>query len=387
VSNPFAFGSPVSGDRFGDRQAETKFLVRRISSGQNVVITSPRRYGKTSLILRAVDVARRDHKARVGVASLLRCSSRREVAEEVTRAVVDGALGWMVGTAEQVADRLRRLPRVTPSLDVEGWRFSLSPGGTQEDFLNDIRRPIELLADSALDEHPVCLVLDEFQQVAEIDKYLPGFFKTLTDDLPGVSLVFSGSRRHMMERLFVGSGAALKNVAEPMSLEAIPEQDIVEFLVARMRSADRQVTEPAARLIYLLMRGIPHFIQLLAASTYDLDVAVADEDHVRIALVEVITRQRADLAARYESLAMNQRKLLRGLAEAPAKDLQSRTTLSRLDLAQASVARARDALRESELIEFDALLGWRVSDPIFERWLRHGLSADLGVRINPATIS
>jgi hypothetical protein len=191
----------------------------------------------------------------------------------------------------------------------------------------------------------------------------------------------------MMDRLFVGSGAALKHVAEPLSLEAIPEAQIVEFLVARMRSADRTITEPAARLIYRLMRGIPHFIQLLASATYDQDVPVADESHVRDALVDVIARQRADLATRYESLTGNQRRLLRGLAEMPARELQSRETLSRLEIAQASAVRARDALRDAELIEFDARLGWRVTDPIFERWLRHGLSADLGARINPDAIT
>jgi hypothetical protein len=387
MPNPFAFGSPVKGDQFSDRAAETRFLVRRMTSGQNVVVTSPRRYGKTSVILRAVDEARRQHGARVAVVSLLRCSTRREVAEEVTRAVVDGGLGWIVGTAEQVSDRLRRLPRVTPSLEHEGWRFSLAGGGTEGDFTQDIRRPIELLADSARDSHPVGLVLDEFQQVAEIDAHLAGFFKTVCDDLPGVSIVFAGSRRHMMERLFVGSGAALKNVAEPLSLEVIPERDAVQFLVERMSSVGRELTEPAAALIYRLVRGIPHFVQLLGAGTYDQDLPVSDEPAVRTALVEVLTRQRADLAARYESLPHNQRKLARLLAREPVRDLLSQRNLLRGDLAKTSAERARDALRASEIIEFDGTVGWRVSDPIFERWLRHGLDLDLGSSIDPSSIS
>jgi hypothetical protein len=386
MGNPYSFGSPVSGERFDDRQSEIRFLVRRMSEGQNVVLTSPRRYGKTSLLLKAVAEARKKHRARVGVASLLRCSSRREVAEEVTRAVIDGALGWMVGTAEQVSERLRRLPRVTPSLEHEGWRFSLALTGGPDDFLSDIRRPIELLEDSRRDAHPVCLVLDEFQQIAEIDQHLAGFFKTVTDDLPGVSLVFSGSRRHMMERLFVGTGAALKNTAEPLSLEVIPEAEMVQFLLGRMTSAGRTLTRTAAAMIFRLMRGIPHFVQLLAAATYDQDVEVADEDAVRAALVEVLTRQRADLAARYEALPMNQRKLVRGLARAPVRDLLSRDSLRRLEMSPASAQRARDALREAEQIEFDGQVGWRVSDPVFERWLRYGLDLDLGAAIPPSAI-
>ncbi len=386
MRNPFAFGSPVSGLQFGDRIEETRFLVRRIGTGQNVVVTSPRRYGKTSLLLHAADEAQRIEHARVGVASLLRCSSRRDVAEEVTRAVVDGALGWLVGTAEQISDRLRRLPRVTPSLERDGWRLSLAVGAADETFLADIRRPVELLADSARDGVPVGLVLDEFQQVAEIDPQLGGFFKTLCDDLPGVSLVFAGSHQHMMERLFVGTGAALKNAAEPLSLTVIPESESVAFLQERMVAAGRSIDGRAAGLLYRLAHGIPHFVQLIAAAVYDRDVDTATEETVREAMVDVLSRQRADLASRYELLSPNHRRLVAGLAERPVRDPLSRASLVRFGLSAASAARARDALREREVIEFDADVGWRIADPIFEGWLRYGLPLDLGARIDASAI-
>lgn len=385
-SNPFSYGSPVSGEYFDDRLEEIRVMVRRMSTGQNIVLTSPRRYGKTSLLRKAAHEARDVARARVGFASLLRCSSRREVAEEVTRAVVDGALGWLVGTSEQIGERFRRLPRVTPALEHEGWKVSLGIGASEADFLNDIRRPIELLADSARDGHPVCLVLDEFQQVAEIDENLGGFFKTVCDDLPGVSLVFSGSQRHMMDRLFVGRGAALKNAAEPMSLEVIPEDDIAAFVIQRMASAGRHIDEGAARLLYRLVRGIPHFVQLLGTAAYEEDVELVDSSVVRRALVRVLTRQRADLAARFEQLPTNQRRLMLELARQPGRVLTSRARLSRVEMGASGVHKAREALAKAELVEFDPIAGWRVSDPVFELWLRYGQALDLGASIDPDAI-
>jgi AAA+ ATPase superfamily predicted ATPase len=53
MPNPFASGSPVQGDQFGDRDDEARSLVGRMTAGQNVFISSPRRFGKTSLLLRA----------------------------------------------------------------------------------------------------------------------------------------------------------------------------------------------------------------------------------------------------------------------------------------------------------------------------------------------
>jgi len=50
VKNPFVYGETVSGDNFCDRVLEIKELIADIKNGQNVIIFSPRRYGKTSLI-------------------------------------------------------------------------------------------------------------------------------------------------------------------------------------------------------------------------------------------------------------------------------------------------------------------------------------------------
>jgi hypothetical protein len=53
MPNPFEFSDPVLGDSFADRKSELKTLTTRMLAGQNVIVISPRRYGKTSLILNA----------------------------------------------------------------------------------------------------------------------------------------------------------------------------------------------------------------------------------------------------------------------------------------------------------------------------------------------
>ena len=47
MKNPFVYGETVSGDNFCDRVREMKELAADIKNGQNVIIFSPRRYGKT----------------------------------------------------------------------------------------------------------------------------------------------------------------------------------------------------------------------------------------------------------------------------------------------------------------------------------------------------
>src|ERR1039458_1070492 len=257
---PFLSGSPVQGAHFGDRDEQTKLLVSRMTSGRNVLVISPRRFGKTSLLLTAAARARRTKGARVGMANLFYCTDRREVAEEVTRAVLNGALRWGGATIGRLRELVRALPGVTPRVEAGGVSYSLAVNSPGHSFLEEIRRPIELLRDSAESAHPVCLVLDEFQQIAEMEG-LAGVFKGICDDIPEVSLVFSGSHRHLMAVLFEGGGAALKNVAEPLGLDVIPEHEMTAFLRSRFEACGQQAPGGGARVLYQLNGRAPPLVQ------------------------------------------------------------------------------------------------------------------------------
>ena len=51
--NPFKFGTVVDGEYFTDRIEELKHVKSILNSENHLVLISPRRYGKTSLILKA----------------------------------------------------------------------------------------------------------------------------------------------------------------------------------------------------------------------------------------------------------------------------------------------------------------------------------------------
>ena len=48
--NPFDYGGPVSGPHFAGRRDELSAVTRRLADHIGVVVTAPRRYGKSSLI-------------------------------------------------------------------------------------------------------------------------------------------------------------------------------------------------------------------------------------------------------------------------------------------------------------------------------------------------
>jgi hypothetical protein len=370
MPNPFEFSDPVTGDSFADRKSELKTLTARMLSGQNVIVISPRRYGKTSLILTAQAAVRR-RGGRTGIANLFWCQSRQDVAQELANAVVRGPLGWLRTRTEELRRLLARLPGATLSLEKDGYRVSLSPLKPNSDWTEEIRHVTRMLQDANSTQHPVSLVIDEFQKAAEVDPALPMLFKSLTDlELKGVSLVLSGSRRHVMHDLHSGPGAPLLGVGDLMTLDTVPESDMIAFIQSRSEIEGKRMTEGAARLLFNLARGVPAYVQRLAFEAFEVaERKDIDEGAAEAAVDTVLKRERQYFEVMYEDLAPNQRNLIRALAAQPEKNPTSRDFLDRARLrADSSSHRALSALESAEKVELGPD-GWQVSDPLFALWL------------------
>ena len=55
MKNPFQYGSVVRGDDFCNRQKEIKELIRAMENSERLFVYSERRFGKTSMIHRALE--------------------------------------------------------------------------------------------------------------------------------------------------------------------------------------------------------------------------------------------------------------------------------------------------------------------------------------------
>ena len=138
MENPFRYGEIVSGSFFTDREQELADLVSDALSGQNVVIISPRRYGKTSLVL----IARErliSEGALVVYVDLLRVSTLNELANELATALYNGIVAPLQRLKHQIGEIFGSLP-VTP-------KVVFNPNGTWgvELAVSDKRREAELM--------------------------------------------------------------------------------------------------------------------------------------------------------------------------------------------------------------------------------------------------
>jgi hypothetical protein len=368
--NPFHYGTPAEGEHFAGRETELAAILSRLRSGINVVVVSPRRYGKTSLLLRAEHELEQDGAAVIH-ANVLRSRDLGSLASQLATQAFRAPGGRWHRTRQAVPEFLRRL-RARPVVTFEGEhpKFGFDTGLSASDADDVLADIYGVLAEVAGGRRPSALVLDEFQAIVGLGAHLPGLLKALADAHPEVSLVLAGSRRHLMEQLVSAESAALYGMAEPITLGPLPEDVMAAHLRSRAATGRKSMSDAVARLILALAGPVPNDIQRLAYETYDTAGPTIDEPAVHAGLTAAAAHNAATYAERYEILSPGQRRVLSALAEAPTAHPASAAFLAQTALANSSsVKKALNVLEEAELVaRRGATLV--VADPFFAAWLR-----------------
>ncbi len=370
-ANPFHYGSPATGEFFVDRDDEILDITDRMRNGQNIVLLSPRRYGKTSLLKMSMQRAQ-ERGVHTGYATLLQCSSPKDVTDTLLDAVLRGPRSWLSRQHERLATLLGRL-RASVKFEVDpsgSLHASISPALAAGDWRSTIQDVLRLLSHASEGNRPVALVMDEFQRVAEIDESLPSLFKELADELVRVSLVFSGSKLHTMRRLAIGPGAPLLDMGERISLGVISPGVMCPFLIERCAASDVKLSPDAARLVYDLVDGVPNDVQRLAYEAFLLADDAVDVALVHAALGRVVGHRAIDYEELFSTLAPSQQRVLRALSRGPVEAVYSKQFLDLVEVANSNAVRtALTALEQRELVVRHGK-AWTVADAFLREWLR-----------------
>lgn len=370
MANPFHYGTPVSGSQFAGRSEELKALTARMRDGINVVVASPRRYGKTSLITKAASELQRSGAAVVQV-NVLRCRDLPTFASQLLTHAYKAKHGGWHRIKHGVPDFVRRF-RITPGLgfDAAGApRFTFAPTMTAADADAVIADVYALLAELS-EKGPAVLVLDEFQAITDLGEHLPGLLKALADEHPSVSLVVAGSKKHLMERLVTTRDAPLFGMAEHLALDVLPEDVMTSFLVRRSRAGGKDMPRPVAQLLVALAGPVPNDVQHLAYEVFAVAGAAVTEADVHRGLQRAVEHEAGLHADRFEALSSGQRRVVAELALSPSAQPLSASFVRAVRLANSSsVRKALEALQADELVVVrDG--EHRVADPFFAAWLR-----------------
>ncbi|MBI4492205.1 MAG: ATP-binding protein [Chloroflexi bacterium] len=374
MENPFRYGEVATGVYFTDRSVELAELQADIRTGQNVVIISPRRFGKTSLVFQALELLKQEHVL-VAYIDLFRTPTKDRFADHLADTIYSGLVAPFERVWQRAVDVFQKLPiRPKVTVNPDGTpSFEFAAGERSRDIERTIEGLLALPGQIASErKRRVALVLDEFQEVVAIDPHLPALMRAVFQFQGEVAHVFLGSKRHLMQRVFTDENEPMYKLAKPFPLREISAEDFAPFIRERFAATGQRIAEEAVRRVLATTDGHPHDTQELCYFTWSLaqaEGAEATPEVVDRALARVIEAEDARYTTVWEGLSPHQRLVLAALvvgAEAVYSEAYRRR--HRLGAASA-VQRSLERLVERELVEFSPRTGYRVPDVFLRAWI------------------
>lgn len=363
--NPFVFAEPLAPGDLVDREEELALLVERRHDGVNTRLASPRDFGKTSLLHRAVADAREDGAGAVLV-DLYGVRTPGQMAAQIQRAYEDLPAGPF---RKAYAALAKRGGGVGLSSPIGGASLSLGAGEAGERALLDALDLPSRLHERT--KRPILVAFDEFQTVlqAELDALIRS---VIQHHGGGVTYVFSGSHPGMMRSLFADRRRPFYGQAAPLQLGRLPRDGLATYIEDRFIRTGRDVGDALGWLLDLV-DGHPQRAMLFAHLLWRHtgEGATADDYSREGAYNEAWDYLQGDFEATWDSFS----RIEAGVVEAIASHVYSLTgkvgrEIHGLPAGSAAPDAAKRLVDEGVLFRAgeNDVLG--VVDPVFALWVR-----------------
>ena len=369
--NPFIISVIPPEAPFCNRSRELRQLISYGSGGTNVVIFSPRRFGKTSLVKRV-----QSNLAKKGMLTLYADFFGVTSIDDVAGRIAKCVYAFIRGNEPLMKKAIRLLTTFRPVLKpTQDGNFAVSIESTGQnlqgiELLDKTLEDLGLFMEQVGPEN-VHIVFDEFQEITELrDKKIEGTLRSHIQ-FHRSSYFFVGSRRHILLGMFNEKSRPFYQSAQLYELKKLPHDELVGYLMEQFKRGGKRCPEKNAEKISLLSQQNPYYAQKLALNVYEVSGKVLHGKDIKGALELMIDNETFFYQAILQALAPRQIALLRALAVEPSKTILSNRYISRHDLGSiGGVQAALKKLRQLDLVEKDPDNRHQLVDPIFRTWLQ-----------------
>lgn len=393
LGNPFRIHGVVSGDYFTDRDDELKRLVQALTEpGSKLLVHSPRRMGKTSAVMNAVDTVNKNGghafladlstaSTAVDMGNRILAASSRIIGKKWKNFVIDVVSRLNVAVS-LTPDPATGIP--LPSIDINLRGDEI---GKQRQTLSGILDAINATAKGR--KITVGIALDEFQEIHKFGGETAEWdLRASIQQHGNIGYVLFGSREHLIQRMIASKGALYKMV-DKLSFGPIDPRHMAAWIETRMADAGVKAQGVGDRIVHLAGARTRDIVQV-ARRCYDRRAVrgratVEDVEH---AFEEIVAEEHDLLYECWLSLTAHQQNILRAVA-AGEKGLTTRETLAKFTLGSSGTVTntVNSLIKAGHLIRQDAYTrtkvttptGYDFDSPFFKDWVvRHTLS-DIGL--------
>ena len=370
MKRAFVYGISVEGENFTDRVKETKRLKLNFENGINVILVSPRRMGKSSIV-KKVKSEITNPEIKVVYMDIYDCRSEYDFYNRFATVLMKET----ATKSEHIIENIKRfLVRLTPKISFSPEPMSdisLSLGITPQNYQpEEILQLPELIAKEQGKHIIVCI--DEFQQIGEftdsltIQKRIRGVWQHQQN----VSYCLFGSKKHLMTKLFQNRKMPFYQFGEMMYLDKISTEDWVPFIQSRFEYQGKKISEEFARRICETVENLSSYVQQLAWNILAETDQETTEQEFNTGVEALMIQCSGLFQEQLRGLTSYQINFIRAICNGVHSDFGSKAVLEEYNLgSKSNISRIKESLLDKELIETDAD-GVYLEDPVFKMWFK-----------------
>ena len=347
--NPFILEPFKSKEYLCDREQETEKIIRNITNGRDTTLISPRRLGKTGLILRVFEEIReRNLPYETIYADISDTLSLEEFIKVISEAVVAKLKKqrWITAFFKSIGS-VRPLLGLDPITGSPQVSFTFADENQKQSTLKDVLSFLEGYSQK------IVLAIDEFQQIREYEGVnMEAILRKHIQHMHNVRLIFCGSKKHTMTDMFTNAKNPFYESTSFCYLDKLPVPVYSSFIKSKFELAGKAIGDEVLDYILDWTRVHTYYTQRLCNEVFSISGNIVDMTIVLKASQAILDSERERFREIRRLLTRAQWKMLGAIAkEGNVTQITSSTFLSKYGISSGPTAlRNIRALIDKELV-------------------------------------
>ena len=372
MESPFQFGTLATKENFIDRNEDRAMLKQLLTSHINVMLISPRRWGKSSLVKRSMEELASERKdIKVCFIDAFSIGSEAEFYRTFASKVIECASTKFEKWAE---DAKNLLNGVIPQLVIKDqvtdfMAFDIKFKPEEKDKLTILQLPETLAKKKGI---KIIVCIDEFQQLSNLAEYkdMEGKMRSVWQQQEQTTYCLYGSKRHMMMDIFNNSNNPFYRFGQVVFLDKITKDNWMPFIIEGFRKTNKHISEDYASQICDIVECHSWYLQQLSFFIWTKTEKEVTADDFNYGVKQLLNINTPMFQSDSNKLTPAQLELLRAIAAGETK-FSSAEVNSKYNLGNPNtLAKNKRSLQEQDIIEKNKNNTFHFVDPIFKLWIK-----------------
>jgi hypothetical protein len=351
MENPFKFGVLVDNEFFTDRTNELKQVLMSLNSQNHLILISPRRFGKSSLVAKAVKESGRPCVS-LNMQNML---SVEDFASKLLREVFRQ---YPMERIKHLMSHFRFIPTVSSNPVTNSIDVSFQPVVNSMVLLEDA---MDLLEKVSTKDKKLIVVFDEFQEILNIRKGLDKQLRSIMQTQQNLNYILLGSQESMMTEIFERKKSAFYHFGQFMRLSKISYDDFRQYVSERLPIKEQAKLDSIVDEILSFTRLHPYYTQQLSAQVWEMVSYVHLIDGVVVEAISKIVRTHdLDFERLWLNFNRTDRSIMMNLSKG-INPLQNRQVAT-----STSFSGIKRLMKAGYVIRVD---DYEIEDPFFKEWI------------------